>query len=385
MAEKVRRYDLDWLRAVVVFGLLFFHSAMLFNEWPWHIKNAQVSVLLTVTNSIIGQWQMPILFLISGAGSWFALGFRTGGQYAQERVLRLLVPLAFGMLVIVPPQIYLERISPPHVLAYGHSPLGRFHGSYLQWWPRHMFDGGPYPAGNFSWHHLWFLAYLFVFSMALLPLFLWLKQPAGRAVMARVGAFAGRRGGLFLFILPPMLLRWLLEPISAGQQSLWGDWANLAAYGTLFLYGFAFFADEGFANAFRRYAWPAFGLAIATLLLGVPLALNGYGDTLLMGVLGAVNSWCFLLAWLGLAARYLNVTHRWQPYLNEAVLPFYILHQTVIVVIGYYVIRQPWGIGPKYALVVAASLAVTLAVYDLVVRRLPPLRWLFGMKARAKG
>jgi len=384
-----RRYDLDWLRALTVLVLIFFHTGMLFNEWAWHIKNAQVSVGITIFNAFVGQYQMPLLFMISGAGSWFALGFRSGRQYLGERVRRLLVPLVFGTLFIVPPQIYLERISPPHPYSYGLSPLGRFHGSYLQFWPRHMFDGGTYPAGNFSWHHLWFLAYLFVFSLLAVPLFTWLRSPRGQARVAALAACCQRPGRLFLLALPLIAIEALLRPIWHGEQNLINDWANFALYFTCFAYGYLVFSHQGFDRALARHGWPALGLGVATFLGAAALALTdhapglGYSlPSLLWTALHVFNSWCWILAWFFLAQRLLNFTHRALPYVNEAVLPVYVLHQTVIVIIGFYLIQWPLPVAAKFPLVGLAALATTLLVYDLLVRRLGPLRFLFGMKAK---
>ena len=110
-----RRYDLDWLRVLAVLLLIYFHTAKIFDYpafdyFDWHIKNNQVSARITVFTWFVHQWQMPLFFLLSGAGTWYSLLLRTPNKYLMERVKRLLIPLVFGTLVLVPPQVYLERL-----------------------------------------------------------------------------------------------------------------------------------------------------------------------------------------------------------------------------------------------------------------------------------
>lgn len=152
MGTTIRRYDLDWLR-VIVFGLLiFYHVGMFFVPWGWHVKNNVIYDWLRWPMLFLNQWRLPILFVISGMGTYYALGKRSMGTFMWERFLRLGIPLAAGMILIVPPQVYFERLAD-----------GAFSGSYLKFYTTAAFDG-VYPEGNVSWHHLWFLPYLLVFS-----------------------------------------------------------------------------------------------------------------------------------------------------------------------------------------------------------------------------
>ena len=145
--ETTRRYDIDWLR-VLVFGLLiFYHVGMFFVPWGWHIKNNIIYEWPMWPMRFLNQWRLPILFVISGMGTYYALNKRNGWQFAGERIKRLLVPLLFGMAVIVPVQVYAERVV-----------NGQFNGSYFDFWPSQAFEG-VYPVGNLSWHHLWFLPF----------------------------------------------------------------------------------------------------------------------------------------------------------------------------------------------------------------------------------
>ena len=153
--NKERRYDLDWLRVLVFSLLILYHVGMFFVPWGWHLKNNNIYEWLQLPMAFVNQWRLPILFIISGMGTRFALSYKNTREFLVERRNRLLIPLVFGMIVIVAPQVYIERIAD-----------GDFTGTYWQFY-LHYFEG-IYPSGNFSWHHLWFLPYLFVYSLLLL-------------------------------------------------------------------------------------------------------------------------------------------------------------------------------------------------------------------------
>jgi surface polysaccharide O-acyltransferase-like enzyme len=212
------RYDfLDWLRVIAIFVLLFFHTGMLFVGWGWHIQNAEVLTELQLPMGILHRLRMPLLFVIAGAGMWFALGNRSGGGLVRERSLRLLLPLVAGMLLVVPPQIYFERLF-----------RGQWDGGYVSFFFERVLQFQPYPSGNFSWHHLWFVAYLYVYVFLLLPLLLWWRS-AKQAV--KPGAW------LYALAIPLVLNEALLKPLYPESHKLIGDWYIFNHYFLLTLYG----------------------------------------------------------------------------------------------------------------------------------------------------
>lgn len=190
------RYDLDWLR-VIAFGLLiFYHVGMFFVPWDWHIKNNTTLQSITLPMWFLNQWRLPLLFVISGMGAYFSLQRRTGKKFILERTIRLLIPFVFGMLFIIPPQVYIERLA-----------NNQFDGNYFQFWPNKAFVG-TYPEGNISWHHLWFILYLFLFSLALTPLFLKIKYGISKnesvwfKVNNKMKRTFSKPIGLYLFVVP---------------------------------------------------------------------------------------------------------------------------------------------------------------------------------------
>jgi peptidoglycan/LPS O-acetylase OafA/YrhL len=384
-SKPQRRYDIDWLRVLAVGLLVVFHCTRPFDSEPWHARNGESSLALERGADFLRFWRMPLLFLVSGFGTYLALGFRSGARYARDRLLRLFVPLVVGMAVVVPPQVYVERISP--WMPDRQSPID-FVGSFLEFYP-HAFQG-IYPGGNLSWHHLWFLAYLFVFSLAALPLFLWLRGPAGRRALDGAGAFLARGRAIFLLAVPLALVEIALRAHWPTTHALYNDWANFTHSFVLFLYGYLLAAYPGFRAALERNRLLALVLGASTaavLLPRLPLR-DLFGGAWLPGylvgqTLAAFNEWFWILAVLGYGQAWLERPSPVLRYATEIVYPFYIWHQTVIVVLAYFILRWPAGVPVKFVVLTGASLAVTLVMCELV-KLAGPTRFLFGMKPRVQ-
>jgi glucans biosynthesis protein C len=252
LSRADRRPDLDWLR-VLAFGLLIaYHAGMAWSGWSWHVTSTEDIDWLREAMRFVNRWRMPLIFVVSGAAVMLALGSRAPGTFALDRVKRLLVPLLFGMVVIVPPQIYLERLY-----------RGQFTGSFLDWLP-HAFEGGAYPNGNISWHHLWFLAYVLVLTFVLLPCFLWARSEKGRAALEKAGHVTARLGLQWLMALPLAASILWLAPVSYNTNGLIGDWHGLVYYGALLLYGAFLFGSSELLTALNRQRWLSVVFGVAT-------------------------------------------------------------------------------------------------------------------------
>jgi glucan biosynthesis protein C len=375
-AKTDRQYYIDWLRAGSMFLLVFYHTGRLFNEDNWHLKNAVQSDWIDTFLSVIDLWQMPMFFLVAGAAVWFSTGNRSAGAFAKERVLRLLVPLIFGILVLVPPQVYLERIFD-----------GDFTGSFFAWYP-HTFQGAytteDAATGNFSWHHLWFLAYLFVFSMLLIPLFRYFRREDKKPLIEKIAGFFSKPGAVYLPVIPLIIIDIFLRPIYGyGNQNLFNDWANFLFYIFVFFYGFILVSDARIMQAVRRHTWVSLA-ALAVIIVLIVLMDNGmFGSEFIIGILWPIGTWLALLVFLGLASQFINFSNGLLRYANDAVLPVYILHQTLIVVLGYFVIQWDWPVNAKYFFILACVFISSLGIYELV-RRNGVTRFLFGIKTRKK-
>jgi glucans biosynthesis protein C len=370
----MRRHDLDWLR-VIVFGLLIlYHVGMFFVPWGFHIKNDIIYPEIRWPMLFVNQWRLPILFVISGMGTFYALAKRSGGQFAKERMQRLLIPLIIGILFIVPPQVYFERLD-----------KGQFSGGYFDFWPLKAFIG-VYPEGNFSWHHLWFLPYLLLFSLVLIPVFLYLRQNPNAWILRKMRVLAGKTFGLFWLIIPLYIWESLVEPFFPSTHALWGDWFNVVNYITLFFYGFLLISVKDIfwktvMENRRKYLY--MGLVGFTLLIGLRQV---YADSTLIhfneAFFKVVNLWAWILTLFGYTAAYLNRPSKTLTYANEAVYPFYILHQTITIAIGYYLMHLAWGFWPKFLLMVVGTFGISWIIYEFGIRRWKWIRPLFGVKNR---
>jgi glucans biosynthesis protein C len=372
-SKNTRRYDLDWLRVLALLALFFFHAGMPFvAEWDWHLKNATTSNLFQEWMYLLSRFRMALLFVVAGVGTAYALRSRGNSGFLGERARRLLLPLAFGMLVIVPPQIYFERLA--HGVSYG---------NYLEFWAS-VFRFETYPAGNFSWHHLWFVAYLFVYSVLALPLFAWLRSPRGSETWQRA---AQRLGGsrVFLLGLPIVVAFAALVPHFRGMQNFVDDWGMFSVYFCYFLLGYALTAAPFLWDAIEQQRRHAVQAAIGCLLVMNYVRWNGLEPESLRGVtallaLSAAHGFFWVMALAGYARRYLNRNSPLLAWANEAVYPVYILHQTVIVTLAYYVLPLGDGIGLKFAFLAAASLGLTLLAYEYFIRPYETARLLFGLR-----
>ena len=184
-----RRLDLDWLRVIAFALLILYHSGMAWSGWGWHINSPENLPWLTEAMRFTNRWRIPLIFMVSGGAIVLALGQRRPDVFARDRVRRLLLPLVFGILVIVPPQVYIERHS-----------SGQFAGSFLEWLPQAYV--GIYPKGNLSWNHLWFVGYVLILTFVLLPIYLWARTPNGQAAQARLAAVMSATGLHWLMAVP---------------------------------------------------------------------------------------------------------------------------------------------------------------------------------------
>ncbi len=371
MVKNVRRYDLDWLRVIVFTLLIFYHVGMFFVPWGWHVKNNVIYDWLRWPMLFLNQWRLPILFVISGMGTYYALSKRSIWEFIRERNLRLGIPLVFGMLVIVPPQVYFERLADHE-----------FVGSYYEYYTTIAFYG-IYPEGNISWHHLWFLPYLLVFSIILSPIFSSMRRNS-TAITRWTKNRLQNPWGLYWFIIPLYLLESLMEPFFDITHALTDDWFNFSFSIVLFFYGFLLISTgDAFWNAVEKIKQKAFILGIIAFSSQVFIWLyleDGYVVHFTEALLKVVNIWSWILVLFGFAAKKLNKPSRKLAYANRAVYPFYILHQTITVGIGYYLMDLNWGLFPKALIMILGTFGISWIIYHFIILKIPFLHSLFGLK-----
>jgi len=341
----------------------------------FYVQNDQLSsTLYYMFIASIGPWQMSLFFLLAGASTYYALRKRSSGEYTRERFKRLFIPFVFGVLVLIPPQSYLGLLN--------HSDYSR---SFFSWFPNFFTlkfdDMDGYFLGGHTWGHLWFILHLFLYSLIALPLFLYFNRESGRRWVKRVaGAFTKP---VVLFLLFPLLLVLINEfPDIAGGNPLF--------YITFFISGFILMSDPRFIDTIDRRRLillllgvvPFAGIIIASATNSWPADMPGWADRVINGYVDAFVPWFVILAMMAYGRRLLNFTGRFLKYFAEGAYPLYILHQTIIVIIGFFVVQWGFGIGAKYALIVAFSFAGSVLAYDVLVKRTRVMRFLFGMKPK---
>jgi peptidoglycan/LPS O-acetylase OafA/YrhL len=355
---------------MAVLLLFLFHPARIFDTGgigfpPWYITNSEVSRGLTYFMGLINPWHMPLFFLLAGASTCYALQFRSAGRYVRERFVRLLIPFVFGVLVIAPPQMYYMLLDKEPSFAKS------FWTSYPQTLVMSVGDAGG---------HLWFILYLFGFSLVALPLFLFLRGDAGKRMVNWLAAFFSRRGAIFLLAIPIVLM----------DYALLHTYPNPLLFTAFYILGYILMADARFGGAIERHRFVAllagpgtyvvwFTLAGGLGLISTPQAVWPYMNIYLRFV-----GWASLIAILGYGKRFLSFTNAFLRYAGQASYPYYILHQTAIIVVGYYVIQWSMHLALKYLIIVGASFAATAIVYEVLIKRTKVTRFLFGMRLRSK-
>ncbi|CAL77318.1 conserved hypothetical protein; putative membrane protein; putative acyltransferase domain [Bradyrhizobium sp. ORS 278] len=374
-----RRIDLDWVR-IGAFGLLIlYHVGMLYVSWGFHIKSDHRLVWLEPVMLILNPWRLSLLFLVSGVATRFMLGKYDRLPLLGARSARLLVPLVFGMLVIVPPQSYLQVVE-----SVGYA--SGFSDFYLRHYLSFSVKFCPGPCIVMpTWNHLWFVLYLWVYTAATIGvLAVWPSLPD--RLGARLDAMLT---GPRLLILPCVLFaawRLVLLPLFPSTHALVGDWYNHADYATAFLIGFLLAREQRVWSTLER--WRGIALASAAGVFAVFISIRaGFGLTLapvpaLKTVAGAAYGcyqWLAMAAVLGLARHLVSSDGPVRRYLTDAMFPYYIVHQTAIIIIAHALRGRGLPAGLEAGIIIAGTVAVCVLTYEMV-RRMNWLRPLFGLK-----
>jgi hypothetical protein len=358
-----------------------------FDEINWFVNNAEQSSMVTVARVLLVQFGMPLFFLLAGVGSWFALRKRSGRQFISERFGRLVIPFTVGAILIQPFQTYIAVIHEARSDWYS--------GPFLSLdYFRFFLDSRRGPAigelltpeifVNYG-SHLWFVGFLFVFSLIFLPLFFWLKKDSGKRFISRLADLCEKRGIILAGILPLALINIFLRPLFPA----YGSWADFFFMLVFFVSGYILFSDERFTQIVRRDGKLLITTGIISIVIVLVAHFTGAGGKMLASpgtvgfyfawtVLGSVG-WCWVLIMLNMGMGWLDIKNKVLDYGQDSIMPFYIFHHPIIITIAFYVVQWEAGMLPKWLVIALSSFVVTLGLTD-VLRRIKPVRALFGMK-----
>jgi hypothetical protein len=371
MEKKIkseRRYDeLDWLRIIAIIFLFFFHSARVFDINDFHINNNERDMGITIFVGILNAWIMPLFFLLSGMAIFYSLRKRDAGVFAKERIKRIIIPFIFGILFLLSIHAYFEAVHKGWVTS-----------TYIEFYAFRYFTFDVFP---FEGYYLWYLLTLFIFSIIGLPIFLYFRKEENHNKIEKLANFLKKPGAILLLGIP-LILTELLTYALGLSSSFFGGW-QIASYFIILIYGFLFASDDQFREIMekkRNIVICAIAALIFTPLIGIAYI---SGIIILFHIFLAIAGIAWLALILGLANKYLNKKHDKLNFLNECVLPFYILHQTVIVAIAFFIIGMEGIVIVKYFLLVAIALPITVGLV-LLVRTNNVTRYLFGMRLKIK-
>jgi len=374
--KNERLYFLDWLRVLAFALLIIYHAGLMFVDWGYHIQNDELSESLKLPMLFLNHWRLPLLFFISGVGVSFSFKKRTISKYLKERFNRLFIPLIAGILLVVPIQVYYERLH-----------YDQFDGSYFDFYPR--FFEGIYPDGNFMWSHLWFLVYLIVFILIALPLFNLIRQNQNSLAIQRLTLFLKRKGALLVLLsLPLIIMRLTLREAWPDNRNLVSDWYNFSVYITFFIYGYFIAQIQTLWLSIKKWRWLHLIVGLTCFILvyfgqhqpGINFLENSTTGGFIFNILTMVNSISMVLSCLGFGMIFLEKNTSYLSYANQAVYPVFVLHQSVLIMTGYYILPLDLSIGVKLLIVSSSALIGSVLINHFLILPFSVTRVMFGVK-----
>jgi glucans biosynthesis protein C len=376
--QSQRFFYIDFLRVIAILLMYIYHVNMIFvAEWGWHIKNLETSNVLMEVNYWMAFFRMPLLFFVSGFISCSLLNKFHAGAFVVQRFNRLIIPAIIWTFVLVAPQIFFERRLQGVEFSYL-----EFYRTFLQFqW---------YPEGNFHWLHLWFIPYLFAYNLLSIPVYRFMQSD--NRIMVKLVSLQAKPIWIYVFIAIAIIPYTFLSVRYPVTYDLIHDYARHSFYIFFVLAGLLTYRFSGIMEYIESNRATFFRFAFASMVTINVVRWNGWEPQniwtdwlsnplsyVYLFLLNA-NSWLWVLTLLGYGKRYLNKESKGLEYCNKAVYPFYILHQTVIVIIGYYVVQTKDDAALKYIFLLAECLVVTAFIYHLYIRPYKYVRFSFGVK-----
>lgn len=375
-----RLFFLDWVRVLAFAFLIFYHTAMMFVDWSFHIESGHNSNFLKSVMILSSRWRLDILFLVSGVAISFMVTKMSLRSFTWQRVIKLYLPLVFAIAVVVAPQSYFEALQ-----------KGVFEGSFWQFWTNKYFTftwdermNAPFPTYN----HMWYVLYLFNYTVALLPLMAFINSQSGASMLSKIEVWLMKGTRIIWVPMAIYLSLYFLFDNHNITHAFFNDWFGHCIYLFAVIMGLIFVRIPRVWQSFEnnRYLALIIGLVSYGALLAIfylPVDAIAIDRTLAWDISGTIVKWSWIVLIIGFARRYLNFSNRGLRYCNSAVYPFFILHQTVIIVFGYCVIDWGFSAQLEFLIIFLGTFGICGLLYELIVKRFNVFRRLFGMNLKS--
>jgi len=385
--SKIQRYYyLDWIRILATGGVFILHVAHIFDNVPFQIQNNETNTLFLIMVTNLNFWIMPLFFLVAGASSFISLKKRNNKTYIKERAVRLLIPFCTGLFLLALPQDYVEALN-----------YGTYSGTFIDFIPFHLnnvirliknskilFSSALF--AEFA-HHVWFLAFLFLYSIISLPIFRFFQGKGSHFLQ-----FLISRLNSLIFLLIPVLPLFIILSTLRPLDSTYSGWPAFLYWGSFFIIGYILFSNQKAIDVIERYWFTFLIIGITSFALTL-LYLATYGTALynnpdysLNSFLGhflwVLTAYALVLFFIGICRKRLNFQSPHLSNLASGSMPFYLIHLPVVLIVAYFVVKQPLGIYLKFGIIFAASLIVSILFVEFIIRRVKPISFLFGMKRK---
>lgn len=351
----MRKYYIDNIRILCILMLFPFHTAMIFNGLgeSWYI-HSKALVGATILNIAVYPWWMSGLFALAGISTVYALRKRTVKQYIQERFFKLFIPLISAILLLIPVQTYLAD-------KYFNLYIGNYIEHFSVYFSLTDFSGYD---GHFTPGQTWFILYLFIISMVTLPLVIWYKN--------RNKKINGTTLNMVKIVLMFLIVLIASPILDIGGKSI----GEFAAY---FLLGYFILSIEEVQDKLEQHR---VSLSIAWVILMImrcSMFQIGISHGYILEIQQRFFGWIGILAIIGLGKRFLEFNNKFTGYFTSAVFPIYIFHQSIIVIMGFFIVPNISDAVTQYFIIMGISFILTIIMYE-IFRRVAITRFLFGIK-----
>jgi glucan biosynthesis protein C len=351
MLTTDRRYDIDWLRVIAIALLLIYHVVIVFQPWGFFIgfiQSVETSDAIWIPMALLNVWRIPLLFFVSGMGVCFALRRRDWKQLLLDRARRILLPLIFGSLFIVPIHVFIFQKYYEQEIVYSPS-VG----------------------------HLWFLLNICIYITQIIG-FAFLDKNYDYKFFIFFRRLLKRPYFIYLFIIPFVLEAELINPeyfslyVGTGHGFLIGMLA--------FFFGFLFIAiGDAFWDAVEKTKTTSLIIAFTLYLIRL-----FYFELNAPNFLTSIESMNWIFAVFGFGYKYLNKPGKILSYLSQAAYPLYIIHMIFLYLASSIILPLNLPLGLNLILIILFTFTGSFVSYDLIIKRIGFLRPLFGLKRKHK-